>query len=100
MSRTEKAKAIRSAALAMIERDGIDRICGKFRSRMLFVGGYEVSHIKLGYAGDILDIWPVNANKIFSMRASPDGRRFDITTFKRGDWEATFEADQRAKASG
>ncbi|UPJ50252.1 hypothetical protein IVB30_02110 [Bradyrhizobium sp. 200] len=38
---------------------------------------------------DLLDVWPVGSNKVFSMRWNAAGL-VEVGTFKRGEWEATL----------
>jgi hypothetical protein len=49
----------------------------------------EVSGLKMhrhGPHGDVIDIYPTEGNKLFSMREMPDGEMV-ITSSKRGPWE-------------
>lgn len=104
--RLAAAQAIRIAALDLVTREGIDRITSgpsrdgsriRIAARSVKDSDFEISYAKLGYAGDLLDIW--TDRKVFSVWCGPDGT-LDIVSFRRGDWESRLAEEAQHLAKG
>ncbi|MEH2504963.1 hypothetical protein V1290_003774 [Bradyrhizobium sp. AZCC 1578] len=108
--RTAVALEIRAAALRVVEAEGVNENTGGILGRwvrnwrgldILYTPNVPAPGPRMvawqeanGIAPpppltDLLDVWPVNSNKVFSIRWNAAGL-VEVGTFKRGEWEATL----------
>ncbi|OSI70857.1 hypothetical protein [Bradyrhizobium canariense] len=86
------AQTIRTAALDVLDRAGIDRITPvrtkkgmrRVRTKWASVDGLKISYRKLDCGGDVLEIW--DGAKVFNVQCEPVDR-LSIVSFRRGLWE-------------